>query len=99
MDSNLNVIPNGGYSNMVDFQTVLNSVNDNINTPIRELGLIGGGKTGGLDLGLKATPFFNSSSQDNINKTDTALLINYKTLPPLVLPAGINFIFSWVLTF
>jgi hypothetical protein len=30
---------------------------------------------------------------------DTVVLINYKTLPPLPLPPGINLIFSWVLTF
>jgi hypothetical protein len=98
VDENLNVIPNEGYSNIVDFQTILNATTDSINTPIRELGLIGGGSTASSTT-LGAAPFFNNATQASINDTNTAILINYKTLPPLVLPAGINFIMSWVLQF
>ena len=97
VDVNLNVIPSGGFSNIVDFQTILNATTDSINTPIRELGLIGGGSTAS-STNLQVAPFFNNATQSSINDTNTALLINYKTLPPLVLPAGINFIMSWVLT-
>jgi hypothetical protein len=96
VDSNLNQIANEGKSNVVDFQTILNATTDNIGTPIRELGLIGGGTTGS---DLSIAPPFNSSTQNGINTTNSAILINYTTLPPLKLPEGINFIFSWVLTF
>ena len=95
VDQNLNVIPGSGYSNIVDFQTVLNATTDSINTPIRELGLIGGGSSAS-STNLQVAPFFSNATP---NLTDTAILVNYKTLPPLVLPAGINFIMSWVLTF
>ena len=98
VDENLNIIPNGGFSNIVDFQTILNDTTDSINTPIRELGLIGGGSNAS-STNLQVAPFFSNASQDSINDTNTAILVNYKTLPPLVLPAGINFIMSWVLTF
>ena len=33
------------------------------------------------------------------NSQNTVTLINYKTLPPLLLPPGVNIIFSWVLSF
>ena len=96
VDTSLNQISNNGFSNMVDFQTILNATTDNIGTPIRELGLIGGG-TGATD--PATAPFFNSSTQGGIDTVSNITLINYKTLPPLKLPEGINFIFSWVLTF
>ena len=96
VDPELNVIANGGYSNMVDFQTILNATTDNIGTPIRELGLIGGGTTG---TDPATAPFFNSSTQTGINTTNSVVLINYKTLPPLRLPDGVNFIFSVIATF
>ena len=96
VDSNLNVIADGGYSNMVDFQTILNASTDNIGTPIREIGLIGGGTTG---TNLQTAVPFDSSTQAGINTIDSALLINYKTLPPLALPAGVGFVMSWILTF
>ena len=89
----LNTVPDNGFSNMVDFQTILNATTDGIATPIRELGLIGGG-TSGTD--MYTAPFFNSASVSTVN---SVVMINYKTLPPLKLPEGINFIFSWILTF
>lgn len=96
VDPELNQIAGGGKSNMVDFQTILNATTDNIGTPIRELGLIGGG-TNGTD--LQTAPFFDSSTQNGINTVNSAILINYKTLPPLKLPEGISFVISWILLF
>jgi hypothetical protein len=97
VDTELNTIANSGYSNMVDFQTVLNATTDNIGTPIRELGLIGGGN--GVMDHWDTADMFDSSTQGGKNTVVNPVLINYKTLPPLKLPEGINFIFSWVLTF
>lgn len=97
VDSDLNVISDNGYSNIVDFQTILNATNDNIQTPIREVGLIGGGEAGVSD--MLTAPFFDSSTQTTINTVDSAVLINYKTLPPLTLPEGVSFVWSWILTF
>lgn len=107
VDNNLN--PVSGLSLQVDFQTIVNATTDNIvGQPIREMGLIGGGKmTSTVPSGNPATftgtqktdpltaPFFDPLAPD----TDTMVLINYKTLPPLPLPPGINLIFSWVLQF
>lgn len=91
----LNTVANNGFSNMVDFQTILNATTDAIATPIRELGLIAGG-TADPVTNMYTAPFFDSAS---INTVNSVVLINYKTLPPLKLPEGINFIFSWILTF
>lgn len=33
------------------------------------------------------------------NAQNTVTMVNYKTLPPLLLPPGVNIIFSWVLSF
>lgn len=98
VDTDLNVIANSGFSNIVDFQTILNATTDSIGNPIRELGLVGGGSASGVT-DLAVAPFFDSSTQNGINTVNSAILLNYKTLPPLILPAGVNFIFSWVLTF
>lgn len=96
VDSSLNIIVDSGYSNIVDFQTVLNATSDNIGTPIREIGLIAGGDIG---TDMMAAPFFDSTNQTTINTIDSVVLVNYKTLPPLKLPEGISFVWSWVLTF
>lgn len=93
VDVDLNPLPTDQLSNRVDFQTVLNATTDSIETPIRELGLIGGG-TSGTD--MLTAPYFSRSTPSEI---DSVVLINYKTLPPLRLPDGINFIFSWILEF
>lgn len=93
VDADLNPLPSGQYSNIVDFQTVLNATNDAIETPIRELALIGGGTTG---TDMLTAPFFNESTPSEL---DSVVMINYLTLPPLRLPDGINFIFSWILEF
>jgi len=105
VDTNNN--PVVGLSLQVDFQTVVNQTLDQINVPIREMGLIGGGTqtsspapppfvdTPVTDMSSTNTPYFNPE-EPTLN---SVILINYKTLPPLPLPAGINLIFSWVLSF
>jgi hypothetical protein len=105
VDTNNN--PVTGLSLQVDFQTVVNATTDNIVVPIREMGLIGGGTqtsspapppfvdTPVTDMSNPNTPYFNPE-EPTLN---SVILINYKTLPPLPLPAGINLIFSWVLSF
>jgi hypothetical protein len=91
----LNTIPDNGFSNMVDFQTIVNATTDGLTTPIRELGLIGGGSATD-STNMATAPFFDTV---DVNVVDSVILINYKTLPPLKLPEGINIIFSWILTF
>ena len=92
VDVNFNQVP---FSNLVEFQTVLNATTDNLLIPIREMGLIGGGTAGTDMMNQINTPFFDPTAPNN----NTAVLINYKTLPPLLLPSGINFVFSWTLNF
>lgn len=96
VDTNLN--PVSHYTNMVDFQTTVNSTTDNITQAIREMGLIGGGSAAanaGAGTNMLTAPFWDP----NAPVADSVTLVNYKTLPPLPLPAGINLIFSWVLSF
>jgi len=103
VDSNLNPIP--GLSLQVDFQTVVNATTDAITQPIREMGLIGGGtQTSTVPsptfvvtpvTDMLTAPYLDPTAPDQ----NRVILINYKTLPPLPLPAGINLIFSWVLSF
>ena len=93
VDEDLNPIQ--GYSEIVDFQTVLNATLDNINVPIREMGLIGGGTHGTADTNMLQAPYWDPTTRD----ANSVTLINYKTMPPLALPPGINFIVSWILRF
>lgn len=88
VDADYNQVVN---STIVDFQTIINATTDNLLTPIREMGLIGGG-TVGTD--MTTADFFNPSAPDR----NSVVLINYKTLPPLLLPAGVSFTFSVLLT-
>lgn len=102
---------NGGWtaintlSTYVNFQCVVNATTDNITQSIREMGLIGGGTanlTEGEPTDMQTAPYFtgNPSSYSSVLAAqDTVTLINYKTLPPLLLPPGVNIIFSWVLSF
>jgi hypothetical protein len=90
VDSNYNQVT---MSNLVDFQTIINATTDNLLTPIREMGLIGGGTTG---TDMINAPFFDPTAP---TQTNSVVLINYKTLPPLLLPAGVNFTFSVIFTF
>ena len=90
VDANFNQV---ALSNLVDFQTIINATTDNLLTPIREMGLIGGGTTG---TDMINAPFFDPTTP---TETNSVVLINYKTLPPLLLPAGVNFTFSVIFTF
>lgn len=93
----------------VDFQTTVNSTVNNINQPVREIGLIGGGIANMGGYTMLTAPFFNGNPSyyidpvtKQVNVTvmqQTVILINYKTLPPLNLPPGINIIFSWIFQF
>ena len=83
-----------GCSETVEFQTILNATTDDIKQPIREMGLIGGGSTS------HTTNMATASYWDPaVKSSDSVTLINYKTLPSLELPLGINFIASWCLSF
>ena len=97
VDENLNPVADG-KSDIVDFQTVLNATLDNITVPIREMGLIGGGTHGSgatADTNMAQALFWDPASRN----ANSVTLINYKTMPPLALPPGINFIVSWILRF
>jgi hypothetical protein len=58
---------------------------------------------------MLTAPFFNGNPSSYVNPVtqqvnvtamqQTVILINYKTLPPLNLPPGINIIFSWIFQF
>jgi hypothetical protein len=97
VDTNYN--PIATYNNMVSFQTTINATTDGITAvQLREMGLIGGGTTvvaNGGPTNMLTAPYWNPSAPVNNSVT----LINYKTLPPLILPPGINVIFNWVITF
>lgn len=93
VDNDLN--PVQGYSEIVDFQTVLNATLDDIKVPIREMGLIGGGTHGTTPTNMALAPYWDPSTRE----PNSVTLINYKTMPPLALPPGINFIVSWILRF
>jgi hypothetical protein len=99
VDVNFN--PVNQFSTMVDFQTTVNATTDNITQSIREMGLIGGGTlvgAGGQPTNMTNAPYFNPAATPP-GPADSVVLVNYKTLPPLILPAGVDIIFSWVLSF
>jgi hypothetical protein len=98
---------NGGWTSIntlstyVDFECVVNATTDNITQSIREMGLIGGGSVS-QSTNMQTAPYFTGNISNYANVTaaqNTVNLINYKTLPPLLLPPGVNIIFSWVLSF
>jgi hypothetical protein len=94
VDSNYNPVAPGS-SSIVNFQTVINASTDNLvnQAPIMEMGLIGGGSRG---VTVPSTaPYWNSTTY----LADSMVLLNYKTLPPLIFPANVDFIISWALTF
>jgi hypothetical protein len=90
-------------STYVDFECVVNATTDNITQSIREMGLIGGGtNTTSPVTNMQTAPYFtgNISNYPSVSAAQSTItLINYKTLPPLLLPPGVNIIFSWVLSF
>jgi hypothetical protein len=101
VDANFN--PLSTFSTMVDFQTTVNATTDNITQGIREMGLIGGGTiNNGGPTNMLTAPFFDPAGTSGPGQgpnPNSVVLINYKTLPPLILPAGVDIIFSWVLSF
>jgi hypothetical protein len=101
VDANLN--PLAYYSNIVGFLTTINATTDNINqVAVREMGLIGGGSLGitppGTDTNMLTAPYWNPTLVPP-GPANSVILVNYKTLPPLILPPEVNFIFGWYLTF
>jgi hypothetical protein len=97
VDSNNN--PLATLSTMVQFQITVNATTNNITQPIREMGLIGGGTISTSPVtNMMTAPYFNPAANPP-GPANSVVLINYKTLPPLLLPPGVNIIFSWVLSF
>ena len=99
---------NGGWtaintlSTYVDFECVVNATTDNITQGIREMGLIGGGTANGGGTNMQTAPYFTGNPNNYstvLAAQNTVILLNYKTLPPLLIPPGINIILSWVLSF
>jgi len=93
--------PVNQFSTIVDFQTTVNATTDNITQGIREMGLIGGGTllgAGNEPTNMQTAPYFNPALVPP-GPADSVTLVNYKTLPPLILPAGVDIIFSWILQF
>jgi hypothetical protein len=91
------------YSNVVSFQTTVNATTDSLNqVGIREMGLIGGGTLGvappGSDTNMLTAPYWNPALIPP-GPANSVTLINYKTLPPLILPPEVDMIFEWILTF
>jgi hypothetical protein len=65
------------------------------------MGLIGGGTlvgAGNAPTNMQTAPYFNPNAVPP-GPADSVVLVNYKTLPPLILPAGVDIIFSWILSF
>lgn len=102
-DNNGGWTPINTISTYVDFECVVNATTDNITQSIREMGLIGGGTNSvSPATNMQTAGYFTGNVSNYANVTaaqNTVTLINYKTLPPLLLPPGINVIFSWVLAF
>lgn len=102
VDANLN--PLATFSTTVDFQTTVNSTTDNLTQGIREMGLIGGGTVNGASgvTDMYTAPYFDptdTSGPGGGPTPDSVVLVNYKTLSPLILPAGADIVFSWVISF
>jgi hypothetical protein len=98
---NINFTPVTKFTNLVDFQTLVNATTDNITgVGIREMGLIGGGSKQ-TPTNMLTAPYWNPAdiSYGGGPSPNSVTLINYKTLPPLLLPPGVNLIFSWILSF
>jgi hypothetical protein len=98
----INFTPVPYFTDLVDFQTLVNSTTDNIpGIGIREMGLIGGGSEQ-VSTPMTTAPFWNpadTSGPGGGPNPNSVTLINYKTTPPLILPTSITLIFSWILAF
>lgn len=82
----------------VEFQTLINATTDNIDVPLMEMGLIGGGTRSarnGAGTDMTSAPFWDPTHND----PDSVVLLNYTTFGSLTLPKGVDFIFSWTLEF
>src|ERR1700739_3516076 len=99
---------NGGWTSIntlstyVDFECTVTATPDNITQGIREMGLIGGGTANSPATNMQTATYFtgNPSSYTNVTAAqNTVTLINYTPVPPLIIPPGVNIIFSWVLSF
>jgi hypothetical protein len=113
VDINYNPLPTGQFYDpndlstvRVDFQTEITSPDDiPANSQIREMGLIGGGSNASTtDMASITTPYWIPGATGNMlyptaPSTNSVVLINYKPLPPLNLPPGVPFIFSWIIAF
>lgn len=95
--------PINTLSTYVDFECVVNATTDSITQSIREMGLIGGGTNSTSPAtNMQTAPYFtgNISNYPTVTAAQsTVTLINYKTLSPLLLPPGVNIVFSWILSF
>ena len=105
-DQALNWSAQPNLTTNVEFQTTVNSTLNGIVLPVREIGLIGGGYTIGpptnYTTDMQHAPFFTgviSNYSTVAAAQDTVILLNYKTLPSLNLPPGVNIIFSWIFAF
>lgn len=94
-----------GFSSVVEVQTLFNATTDNITQPIQEMGLIGGGTVTPLT-NMSTASYWNLAATSGGGFVDTTaadansvILINYKTLAPLTLPAGLSIIIAWQLQF
>lgn len=82
----------------VEFLTLINATTDNIDVPLMEMGLIGGGTRSahnGAGTNMVTAPFWDPTHND----PDSVVLLNYTTFGSLTLPKGVDFIFSWTLEF
>jgi hypothetical protein len=101
VDANYN--PLATFSTTVSYQTTVNATTDNITQGIREMGLIGGGTINlGGPTNMLTAPFFDPTSTSGPGQgpnPNSVVLINYKSLAPLILPAGVDIIFEWVIAY
>lgn len=84
--------PTTAMTTTIEIQTLFNATNDNITGPIREMGLIGGGKSGVTN--MLTAPYWDPL----VANPNSVTLINYKTLPTFTMPASIDLVFSWSLS-
>jgi hypothetical protein len=92
LDTNGN--PTSTITTTVRFLTVLNATTDAIVTPIREMGLIGGGTTNTV-LGGPTNMLSAAYFDPNNPIANTVTLINYITCSAFLLPASINMGIAW----
>jgi hypothetical protein len=92
LDTNGN--PTLTWTTTVSFQTILNATTDNISTPIREMGLIGGGSSA-VPSNMLTAPYFTPAAP----VLNSVVLINYITIPAFILPNSVNMGIDWVLSF